>query len=158
MATARRSPERIPSVIEEAIRLESPVARGRRIATEDCELGGGRIRAGDVVMPVFASANRDSARFERPDEFDPERPVGGLHHHAFGRGSHFCLGAPLARLEARIAVTTLLRGYPDLRLAGDFDPPWQASLTSRSLGSLPILTNKLTASADPTMATRGGRP
>jgi cytochrome P450 len=138
MATARRSPELIPSAIEEAIRLESPVARGRRIATEDCELGGRAIKAGDVVMPVFASANRDAARFDRPDEFDPERGVVGLHHHGFGRGTHFCLGAPLARLEARIAVTTLLGRYPDIRLAEDFDPRWQMSLSSRSLETLPI--------------------
>jgi cytochrome P450 len=138
MAAVQRSPDLVAAAIEEAIRLETPVLRSRRTATQDCEVDGQLIKAGDVVMPVFAAANRDPARFERPDEYLLDRDFHGLHHETFGRGTHFCLGAPLARLEAQIAVTTLLRRFPDVRTANGFEPRWQASLGTRALESMPV--------------------
>jgi cytochrome P450 len=140
MRAVRASPDLVPVAIEEAIRLESPVARGRRTATQDHAIGGQLIKAGEVVMPVFIAANRDPDRFERSDAFDLHRDAVGLRHDAFGRGTHFCLGAPLARLEAQIAVTTLLRRFPDVRAAAGFAPKWEASLSNRTLESMPVET------------------
>ncbi len=137
-AAVAGSPDLVPGAIEEAIRLETPVMRARRLATEDCEIDGVEIKAGEAVVPIFASANRDPARFEHPDVFDLERPSAGRHHYAFGRGTHFCLGAPLARLEAQITVKTLLRRYPELRLPAGFAPQWKPSLSIRALESLPL--------------------
>ena len=136
------SPQLLANAIEEAIRLETPVMRARRSATEDCEIAGHAIRAGEAVVPIFVSANRDSARFDHPDEFRPGRSFQGLHHYSFGRGTHFCLGAPLARLEAHIALATVLRRFPDIRLADGFEPRWKPSLSVRALESLPVVVGE----------------
>lgn len=109
---ARAEPERIPKLIEESLRRDSPVQLVVRLATRDTELGGTPIPEGSMVMLLLASANRDAARFPDPDRFDPDRDTSG--HVAFGFGNHFCLGASLARLEARIALETLLARLPDL--------------------------------------------
>jgi cytochrome P450 len=106
----------IPAAIEESLRLEPAAAVVDRYATRDTELSGAQIRAGDQVTVSLAGANRDPAVFEDPDRFDIRRPNAGKHL-AFAHGPHFCLGAHLARLEARIAVQTVLDLLPELRLA-----------------------------------------
>ena len=105
----------IPAAIEESLRLEPAAAVVDRYATSDAELSGARIRAGDPVTVSIAGANRDPAIFPDPDRFDVRRP-NATRHLAFAHGPHFCLGAHLARLEARIAVATLLDRLPQLRL------------------------------------------
>jgi cytochrome P450 len=105
----------IPAAIEESLRLEPAAAVVDRYATSDAELSGAWIRAGDPVTVSIAGANRDPAVFPDPDRFDVRRP-NAIRHLAFAHGPHFCLGAHLARLEARIAVATLLDLLPQLRL------------------------------------------
>jgi cytochrome P450 len=105
----------IPAAIEESLRLEPAAAVVDRYATSDAELSQARIRAGDPVTVSIAGANRDPAIFPDPDRFDVRRP-NATKHLAFAHGPHFCLGAHLARLEARIAVATLLDLLPQLRL------------------------------------------
>ena len=108
-------PALIPAAIEESLRLEPAAAVVDRYATSDTQLGGARIRAGDQVTVSIAGANRDPRIFDDPDEFQIRRP-NASRHLAFAHGPHFCLGAHLARLEARIAVATLLDLLPELRL------------------------------------------
>ena len=134
----RRHPERIPAAVEELLRFESPVERApTRLAASDVELGGHTIRRGDFVIAVLGSANRDESRFERPDVLDVDRE--DLKHVAFGRGKHFCLGAPLARLEAEIALRRLFERLPSLRLAASAkDLRWRPVPLFRSLVSLPV--------------------
>ena len=105
----------IPAAIEESLRLEPAAAVVDRYATRDTRLGGARIQAGDQVTVSVAGANRDPGVFGDPDRFDVRRP-NSAKHLAFAHGPHFCLGAHLARLEAQIAVETLLDRLPGLRL------------------------------------------
>jgi cytochrome P450 len=105
----------IPAAIEESLRLEPAAAVVDRYATSDAELSGARIKAGDPVTVSIAGANRDPRIFDDPDTFQIRRP-NATRHLAFAHGPHFCLGAHLARLEARIAVATLLDLLPQLRL------------------------------------------
>lgn len=110
-------PEQMPQAIEEFLRYESPVQRAlTRWVKRDVEIGGKHIQRGDMVVPVLGSANRDDAVFAHPERLDIDRPNLNAHL-AFGKGIHYCLGAPLARLEGEIALNTLLRHLPDLRLA-----------------------------------------
>jgi cytochrome P450 len=105
----------IPAAVEESLRLEPAAAVVDRYATRDTELGGARIAAGDQVTVSLAGANRDPRVFDDPDTFQIRRP-NATRQLAFAHGPHFCLGAHLARLEARIAVETLLDRLPGLRL------------------------------------------
>jgi cytochrome P450 len=105
----------IPAAIEESLRLEPAAAVVDRYTTSDTQLGEARIRAGDQVTVSIAGANRDPAVFADPDRFDVRR-INAAKHLAFAHGPHFCLGAHLARLEALIAVATLLDLLPGLRL------------------------------------------
>ena len=120
-AELRRSPAGTPAFIEEVLRLESPFRFHPRSAARDTELGGVAIPAGALVALCWAAANRDDAVFERPDELILDRTNLGMHL-AFGRGIHHCVGAPLARLEARVVLTKLLQRSSALALDGD-DPP-----------------------------------
>ena len=106
LARVRRDPGRIPAVVEEGLRYDGPIQFLFRQAREDVELAGVKIPAGAVVLPLLGSANRDETQFPNADRFDPSRNTQG--HLAFGLGIHFCLGASLARLEARIALEELL--------------------------------------------------
>lgn len=106
--------ELLPSTIEEALRYRSPIQALFRTAVRDVELGGVLIPAGSQVSAWIGSANRDEAQFERPDLFDPARSPN--RHLAFGNGIHFCMGAPLARLEASIALGAVLDRLPRLRV------------------------------------------
>jgi len=134
----RREPAGIPAAIEECLRYDGPVERAlNRWAAVDVELGGRTICRGESVVAVLGSANRDGERFADADVLAPGRD--DSRHVAFGRGSHYCLGAPLARLEGEIALATLLRRLPGLRLAGPRDDlRWRRVPLFRSLASLRV--------------------
>jgi cytochrome P450 len=107
-------PELVPQAVEELLRYDSPVIAVLRWVRRDCELGGQQLRAGQRLMLWIGAANRDPAVFPDPDRLDLGRKPG--HHIVFGHGPHYCLGAPLARLEARIALPAILRRLPELAL------------------------------------------
>ena len=131
----RQDPALIPAAIEEMLRYDSPVQLTSRIATEDAEAGGSVIAAGRAVLVSIGGANRDPAVFERPDEFRIDRPDPGRHL-AFSLGIHHCLGASLARLEARIAIEELTQRYPALELAAP--PVRRPLLVLRGFESVPV--------------------
>jgi cytochrome P450 len=134
-----RQPELLPQAVEELVRYDGPVERTLvRWAARDVELRGRTIGRGDPVVVVLGAADRDGERFEAPDTLDlgAERDV---KHVGFGRGSHYCLGAPLARLETEIALATLLRRLPGLRLAvPEAELAWRPVPLFRSLAALPV--------------------
>jgi len=111
-------PSLIPNAVEEILRYDGPVLNHRRVAKVDTEIDGVSIPAGAKVMMCFASAAHDPAQFERPDEFVVDR-AGAELHLAFGRGPHYCLGAPLGRLEVRIVLELLTTLMPRLQLVAD---------------------------------------
>ncbi len=122
----REDPSLIPNAVEETLRRDTSVVAWRRSTTRPVELAGVEVPEGARLMLLLASANRDESVFERADEFDVRRENAGRHI-AFSHGIHFCLGAPLARLEARIAFELLTQRLPDLRLSPpdqtlEFDP------------------------------------
>jgi cytochrome P450 family 142 subfamily A polypeptide 1 len=121
-------PEKIPLAVEEMLRLVSPVHTFSRTVTRDTTLGGKALREGEKVLLVYPSANRDAAVFPEPDRFEIDREP---HHVAFGVGSHFCLGANLARMEMRVAFREILRRLPDMEYAGD-GPEFRPSALVRS--------------------------
>ena len=131
-------PERIPNAVEEALRFEAPLPTDRRIATRALTLGGQSIEEGDLVMSGLAAANRDPDHFPEPDVFDVTREFDEAHHFAFGRGIHLCLGAPVARLEAIVALQVLFERFGVARLPEGFEPDWHAITTHRGLKTLPI--------------------
>ncbi len=131
----RAEPDAARSAVEEFLRYESPNQRIIRLVKEDFELEGRQIRRGQRVMFLLGAANRDPAQFPEPDRLDVCREPN--RHIAFGLGPHFCIGAPLARLEAEVAFSALLRRFPDLRLAQD-SPEWLPSYQLRLLKSLPV--------------------
>lgn len=102
LARVEKDPSLIPQVAEETVRYDGPVQGIFRQATQDVELSGATIPTGSLVFPLFASADRDERQFPDPDRFDITRNTN--EHIAFGFGIHFCLGAPLARLEAKVAL------------------------------------------------------
>jgi len=126
----------IPSAVEEMLRFESPIQHTARMTTEDLELGGKQIHKRQAVIAVLGAANRDPERFTDPDQFDINRQDN--RHMAFGWASHFCFGAPLARLEAQIAFESLFQRMPNLRLKLD-KPEWQENLCYRGLTQLPVV-------------------
>ena len=105
------APSLMNSAVEEMIRLVSPVRSFGRKVTEDTELGGKQLKKGDWVLICYPSANRDPEVFEDPDRFDITR---NPQHLGFGIGSHFCMGANLARMEMRVAISEVLRRMPDM--------------------------------------------
>jgi cholest-4-en-3-one 26-monooxygenase len=116
-ALLRERPELIGTAVEEILRFTSPVNYFRRTATEDCELGGHRITAGEKVTLWYPSGNRDEAVFEDPHRFDITRTEN--HHMAFGAGGpHYCLGASLAKLELRVMFEGLAARLPDIEPSG----------------------------------------
>jgi cytochrome P450 len=135
MQKLRDDPALVTSVVEETMRYDNPVQIVYRSAIEEVEMEGKRLGKGQLVNMVLGAANRDPAQFSEPDRFDVTRDEG--RHVGLGLGIHFCLGAPLARLEGQIAFTTLLRRFPQLRLATD-TLEWQEHPTFRGLKSLPV--------------------
>jgi hypothetical protein len=135
MAILRDDPALMPSAVEELLRYDSPVQFTSRIPTEDVEVEGGMLRTGSEVLLVLGGANRDPAQYEDPDRLDITRKE--VKHLAFGHGIHFCLGAPLARLEGQIALLALVQRFPDMRLAVD-EPPRGENILLRGLAALPV--------------------
>jgi cytochrome P450 family 144 len=133
----RRTPEQIPRFVEEALRLEPPFRYHMRHVPKDTALGGIDIPAEATVLLLWGAANRDAAEFERPDEVDLHRQVPRLHM-AFGRGIHHCVGAPLARIEARILLTVLLERTSSITLDAQHPPRWVKSLMVRRHEQLPV--------------------
>lgn len=115
-ARLRRDPDLLPRALDEVLRWWPPVIQFRRTATKDTTLAGQPIAEGDKVVIFYASANRDETVFDDPDRFDIDRDPNP--HLSFGIGPHFCLGATLAKLEARVMLTELFRRLPDLEVAG----------------------------------------
>ena len=136
LATLRADRSRLPATVEEFLRHDGPLttATPRYTTVEPVELGGVTIPERQVVLVALAGANRDPSRFPDPNRFDPTRPPG---HLAFGHGIHFCLGAPLARLEAEVGFTGLLDRYPTWELTTD-QLTYQRSPLFRGLTSLPV--------------------
>ena len=131
----RADPSLIPSAIEELLRYESPIQYTSRLAPDDVQIGGKTICKGQAVITVMGAANRDPERFRDPDQLDICRQDN--RHLAFAWGSHFCFGAPLARLEGQIAFETILRRMPNLTLKPE-PANWRENLGFRGLTSLPI--------------------
>jgi len=128
-------PSRVPSAVEECLRMFPAFAHFRRTATCDAELAGQRIRAGDKVVMWYVSSNRDQTRHDDPDRFDVTRHP---EHQAFGAGGrHFCLGTALARLELRVMIEETLARYPEMELSGD--PVYAESAFINQLKTLPVL-------------------
>jgi cytochrome P450 len=138
MEKLRRDPSLVESAVEELLRFEGPVETAtERYALEDVLISGATIPRGGLVYVVLASANRDERQFDNPDTLDITRQ--NNRHLAFGQGMHFCLGAPLARLETQIAMRALLERCPRLQLAiPDTQIRWKKGLVLRGLESLPV--------------------
>jgi pimeloyl-[acyl-carrier protein] synthase len=131
----RENPALIGTAVEELLRFDGPVQRTARIPSEDVVIDGRKIAKGEMVMPFIGAADRDPAQFPDPDRLDIGRTDN--RHIAFGWGIHFCLGAPLARVEGQIAINMLVQRLPSLALATD-SPQFRESLTLRGLKSLPV--------------------
>ena len=138
LTSLRADPSLMTTAVEELLRFDSPVERTiTRWAAAEVELGGRTIARGDLVIAVIGSANRDEQRFPAAAELDLRRFENK--HVGFGRGPHYCLGAPLARVETEIALETLLRRLPSLRLAiAPDDLYWRPIPLFRSLAALPL--------------------
>ena len=131
----RSDPKLIPQAIEEVLRFEPPVQTLTRTATEDMEILGEQIKKHQTIILVIAAANRDPAANASPQEFNIHREK--INHIAFGHGIHLCLGAELARLEAKVALEVLLERYPIIELDTG-TPKWEQSYLMRGLDELPL--------------------
>jgi cytochrome P450 len=136
-----RHQDLFPGAVEEFLRYDSPVERPlTRIVKEDIVLGGFQLKRGDLIIPIIGSANRDERQFPSADALDIHRKPNA--HIAFGKGTHYCLGAPLARLEGEIALRVLFERIPDLTLdIAPEDLQWRDVPTFRSLVHLPVKWN-----------------
>ncbi|MCU1346567.1 MAG: putative cytochrome hydroxylase, partial [Acidimicrobiia bacterium] len=128
-------PSLIPNAVEESLRFDGPVLGHRRTAAVDTEIGGIPIPAGSKLVLLFCSGAHDSEHFVAPDALDVTR-ANAAEHFAFGKGVHFCLGAPLARLEIQIAIELLTELAPDMTLVPDQDFPYQPNALFRSIERL----------------------
>jgi cytochrome P450 len=130
----REDPQLIGTAVEELLRFDSPVQMTGRLVKEPLTIGGQAIQQGDFVLPLLGAANRDPLQFADPERLDLARNPNP--HVGFGRGIHFCLGAPLARLEGAIAIGALVQRFPKLTLAGA--PTRRDQITLRGLSSLRV--------------------
>jgi cytochrome P450 len=136
----RNAPSEIPAFVEEVLRIEPPVQGLFRYALRDTTAGGVAMPAGTFVWLVYGSANRDDAQFPAPEELRLDRGAEGRRHLTFAQGPHFCLGAPLARAEARIAIETLLDRTRNLALAPDENASaWAPNLVQHNLTRLKVV-------------------
>ncbi len=135
MELLRAQPDLVSSAVEEFLRYESPIQHTGRLAPEDLELGGHKIRQRQAVIAVTGAANHDPERFSDPDNVDITRKDN--RHLAFGWAAHYCFGAPLARVEGQIAFSTMLRKMKNIALATD-NLVWRNNLAFRGLEALPI--------------------
>jgi cytochrome P450 len=138
LARLRQDPSLLPAAVEELLRFTSPVNHvTARTATQDVPVGDVVIPAGEQVLIATSSANRDPAQFPDPDRLDLGRDTSG--HVAFGYGIHYCLGAPLARMEAEVALGALLARFPELSLAVPREElRWRRVSLMNGLESLPV--------------------
>jgi len=136
LALLRREPERVPDAIEELLRYDSPVQMTSRVAKSERVLAGHRIRKGEQLVLLLASANRDPEVFENADRLDVTRR--DVHHLSFSHGNHFCLGAQLARLEASLALEALVTRLPSLRRA-DAPIRWSSNTILRGPEELHVV-------------------
>jgi cytochrome P450 len=138
-AKLQQDPSLIKPAVEEMLRYNGPAEMSTtRFAGEDLEFRGARIPKGEMVLVVLTSANRDRSRFEAPDQLDITRADNK--HLAFGNGIHYCVGAPLARLEGQIGIATLLRRLPDMQLAVPLQEiRWRPSLVVRGAQQIPVV-------------------
>jgi pimeloyl-[acyl-carrier protein] synthase len=134
----RRNPSLIGPAVEECLRYDPPVTATVRWATADLELQGKPIKAGQKLLLVLAAANRDPEQFQKPNRFDISRGVTPQQHTAFAVGTHYCLGAPLARQEGEVAFTTLFQRFRTFTLATD-QPVYKPMVIARALQSLPVV-------------------
>jgi cytochrome P450 len=138
LAKLKADPHLISAVVEETLRYEPPVDITGRIASHDMEVGGCPVKQKQSLTMFLRAANRDPAVFENPDSFDVSRPK--KPHVAFGGGAHICIGAPLARLEAQVALPRLFERFPNLRLADpDAAPTWRTLPFFRGLEKLELV-------------------
>ncbi|QLY27965.1 cytochrome P450 [Nocardia huaxiensis] len=144
LAALRENAELAPHVIEESLRFDPPVQLMPRVALEPMRFGDTEVAAGEVVMAIIAAANRDPDVFPDPGRFDTTRDN---RHLSFGLGAHFCLGAPLARLEARIAITKFAQRVRSPRLVAD-PPEYRMHVNLRGPSSLPIEFDGIIAATD----------
>jgi hypothetical protein len=135
LALLRAEPARMANAIEEFLRYDSSVQLTGRTALEDVEIGGVAVAKGESVLCLLGAANRDPAAYPDPDRLDVTRP--NIRPLSFGGGIHFCLGAQLARIEAEVAIATLLRRFPGLRLDDPEHPQWRPTFVLRGLQRLP---------------------
>jgi cytochrome P450 len=135
LAVLREHPEMSAAAVTEILRYDGTVQMTSRKARADVEIGGQRIAAGETIITVLGAANRDPAQFPEPDRLDFTRQEN--RHVAFGHGIHYCVGAPLAQIEGQVALATIVRRLPGLRLATDA-LQWEQSTTFRGLRSLPV--------------------
>jgi cytochrome P450 len=137
MAALRADPALVPVAIEEGLRFDSPVQGLFRTNASECTLAGETLPPRSKLQLLFGSANRDPAQWDAPDEFRLDRETKALRRHvAFGWGIHFCIGAPLARLETRLTFDRILARMDDIELAGE--PQRNESFVLRGLTSLPL--------------------
>src|SRR3954463_11689559 len=136
VAEVRADPALLPAAIEEVLRVRTPFPRLGRITMVETEVGGVRMPAGQVVLPWLTAANRDERVFPRPHRFDIHRRPNP--HLTFGHGIHFCLGAPLARLEARVALGMLLERFRDIEVAGEEQVEHRNPWTMVAVTRLPL--------------------
>jgi cytochrome P450 len=132
----RHDSSRIENTIEEVLRYDPPVVQTGRVAMRDVEIGGCPVKRGESILTSLAAANHDPAVYADPDAFDTSRK--DIHHNSFGGGIHYCLGAPLARLEGRLAIATIVQRFPKLRLAGEL-LEWRRAPSFRGVLRLPVL-------------------
>ena len=135
MQALKSEPSLIGGTVEEVLRYDSPVLRDWSVAMEDHVVDGKRIREGQIIYQMLGAANRDPDQFDDPNRFIVDREPN--RHVAFGSGVHFCLGAPLARLEGQIAIQTIFRRFPQMQLVDDTQD-WDANIVVRALRSLPL--------------------
>ena len=133
-AALGKDASRVSAVVEETLRYDPPVQLMGRIAADDMTIGEATVVKGDTMMLLLAAAQHDPAAFERPGEFDPDRE--SIRHLGFGKGPHFCLGAPLARLEAAVALSAVTARFPHARMDGE--PEYKQNLTLRGMSSLTV--------------------
>lgn len=136
MERVRKDRSLVPTTLEESLRYLSPLAAGYRVTNRKVEIAGTKVAAGEILEVWFSAANRDERVFADPHVFDPARDPNP--HLGFGRGIHFCLGAPLARLEGRVALNILLDRYPKLRVDPDDKPTFLTPPDFTGVWTLPL--------------------